>query len=127
MYDYLVDTDVFIWYLRGNEKARELFHSIDFAISSVTYMELIQGMRDKKELKSLQKMISSWEIKVIYIDEDISAKALFLMEEYFLSNTMQLANSLIGATCAKYGLSLITANDKHYKVLKDLDIEIFRP
>jgi predicted nucleic acid-binding protein len=127
MYDYLVDTDVFIWYLRGNEKARELFHSIDFAISSVTYMELIQGMRDKKELKSLQKMISSWEIKVIYIDEDISAKALFLMEEYFLSNTMQLADSLIGATCAKYGLNLITANDKYYKVLKDLDIEIFRP
>jgi len=127
MYDYLVDTDVFIWYLRGNEKARELFHTINFAISSVTYMELIQGMRDKKELKLLQKMISSWGIKVIYIDEDISAKALFYMEEYFLSHTMQLADSLIGATCTKYGLSLLTGNDKHYRVLKDLDIEIFRP
>jgi len=45
MYDYLVDTDVFIWYLRGNEKARELFHTINFAISSVTYMELIQGFQ----------------------------------------------------------------------------------
>lgn len=127
MYDYLVDTDVFIWYLRGNEKARELFHRIDFAISSVTYMELIQGMRDKKELKLLQKMINSWGIKVIYIDEDISSKALFYMQEYFLSHTMQLADSLIGATCTNYGLTLITANDKHYKVLNELDIEIFRP
>ena len=127
IYDYLVDTDVFIWYLRGNERARELFHSLDFCISSVTYMELIQGMRNKQELQLLQKMIKSWGIKVIYIDEEISAKALFYMEEYFLSHTMELADSLIGSTCTKYGLTLITANDKHYKVLKDLEMEIFRP
>ncbi|NPA81284.1 MAG: type II toxin-antitoxin system VapC family toxin [Epsilonproteobacteria bacterium] len=127
IYDYLVDTDVFIWYLRGNEKAKELLHSIDFCISSITYMELIQGMRNKHELKLLQKMIKSWEIKVIYIDEDISAKALFYMEEYFLSHTMELADSLIGATCTKYGLTLITANDKHYKVIRNLDIKVFRP
>ena len=127
IYDYLVDTDVFIWYLRGNERARELFHSVDFCISSVTYMELIQGMRNKQELQLLQKMIKSWGVKVIYIDEEISAKALFYMEEYFLSHTMELADSLIGSTCTKYGLKLITANDKHYRVLKDLDMEIFRP
>jgi len=127
MYDYLVDTDVFIWYLRGNEKARKLLHSIDFAISSVTYMELIQGMRDKKELRLLQKMITSWGIKVIYIDEEISAKALFYMEEHFLGHAMRLADSLIGATSSKYGLRLVTANDKHYRVLKELDIKVFRP
>ena len=127
IYDYLVDTGVFIWYLRGNKRARELFHSIDFCISSVTYMELIQGMKNKQELQLLQKMIKSWGIKVIYIDEEISAKALFYMEEYFLSHTMELADSLIGSTCTKHGLTLITANDKHYKVLRDLEMEIFRP
>ena len=126
IYDYLVDTDVFIWYLRGNEKAKKLFHSIDFCISSVTYMELIQGMRNKQELQLLQKMINAWGIKVVYIDEDISAKALFYMEEYFLSHTMELADSLIGATCTKHGLTLITANDKHYRTLNDLEMEIFR-
>ncbi len=127
IYDYLVDTDVFIWYLRGNQNAKKLFHSIDFCISSITYMELIQGMRNKQELKILQKMIKSWDIKVIYIDQEISSKALFYMEEYFLSHTMEVADSLIGATCTKYGLKLITANDKHYKVLRGLDMEIFRP
>jgi len=90
-------------------------------------MELIQGMRNKQELQLLQKMIKSWGIKVIYIDEEISAKALFYMEEYFLSHTMELADALIGATCTKHGLTLITANDKHYKVLRDLEMEIFRP
>ena len=123
IYDYLVDTDVMIWYLRGNEKARDLLHSLDFCISSITYMELLQGMRNKQELKQFQKMIKSWNIKVVYIDEEISAKALFYMEEYFLSHSMELADSLIGATCTKYGLTLITANDKHYKILKDLDIK----
>ncbi|WP_456458535.1 PIN domain-containing protein [Nitratifractor sp.] len=127
IYDYLVDTDVMIWYLRGNEKARKLLHSIDFYISAVTYMELLQGMRNKQELKRFQKMINTWNIKVVYIDEEISAKALFYMEEYFLSHSMKLADSLIGATCTRHGLTLITANDKHYRTLKDLDIEIFRP
>ena len=127
IYDYLVDTDVMIWYLKGNEKAKKLLHSTNFCISSITYMELIQGMRNKNELKSLQKMMKSWGIKVVYIDEEISAKALFYMEEYFLSHTMELADSLIGSTCTKHGLTLITANNKHYKVLKDLDMEIFRP
>lgn len=127
IYDYLVDTDVMIWYLRGNEKAKDLLHSIDFCISSITYMELLQGMRNKEELKRFQKMVTSWGIKVVYIDEEISAKALFYMEEYFLSHSMELADSLIGATCTKHGLTLITANDKHYRILKDLDIEIFRP
>ncbi len=116
-----------IWYLRGNEKARKLLHSIDFYISAVTYMELLQGMRNKQELKRFQKMINTWNIKVVYIDEEISAKALFYMEEYFLSHSMELADSLIGATCTRHGLTLITANDKHYRTLKDLDIEIFRP
>lgn len=116
-----------IWYLRGNEKAKELLHSIDFCISSITFMELISGMRNKEELRLLQKMIKSWGIKVIYIDEDVSAKALYYMEEYFLSHTMELADSLIGATCTKHGLKLITANDKHYRFLRDLEMEIFRP
>lgn len=89
-------------------------------------MELLQGMRNKQELKSFQKMVKAWGIKVVYIDEEISAKALFYIEEYFLSHSMEIADSLIGATCTKYGLTLITANDKHYRILKDLDMKVFR-
>ena len=48
------------------------------------------------------------------------------MEEYFLSHSMELADSLIGATCTNYGMTLITANDKHYKVIKELDMQVFR-
>jgi predicted nucleic acid-binding protein len=49
------------------------------------------------------------------------------MEEYFLSHSMQLADSLIASTATNYGMKLITANDKHYKIVKDIYLEIFRP
>lgn len=128
IYDNLIDTDVIIWYLRGNQKAYDIIHSIDeFCISSVTYMELVQGMRNKDELRTLQKTLKQWNVKTIYISEEISAKALFYVEEYFLSHSMQLADSLIASTATSYGMKLITANDKHYSVVKDIVIEIFRP
>lgn len=127
LYSKLVDTDVMIWYLRGNQNAYDLIHSLgDFCISSITYMELVQGMRNKDELRMLQKVLKQWNVKTIYISEEISARALFYVEEHFLSHSMQLADALIAATTTQYGMTLITANDKHYKVVKDIDIEIFR-
>jgi predicted nucleic acid-binding protein len=128
VYDYLVDTDVFIWYLRGNDNAYKLIHSLnDFCISSVTYMELVQGMRNKDELRALQKTLKQWNVKTIFVSEEISAKALFYVEEYFLSHSMALADALIASTATQYGMKLITANDKHYKIIKELDLKVFRP
>jgi hypothetical protein len=40
---------------------------------------------------------------------------------------MQLADALIGATAIAYGLPVLTGNDKHYKVMKDLQIKKFVP
>lgn len=89
-------------------------------------MELVQGMRNKGELRALQKTLREWNVKTIFVNEEISAKALFYMEEYFLSHSMQLADSLIGATATTYGMILITANDKHYRIIKEIEIKIFR-
>ena len=128
LYDILVDTDVLIWYLRGNSEAYTLIHSLPhICISSVTYMELVQGMRNKDELRTLQQTLKQWNVKTIYVNEEISAKALFFVEEYFLSHSMQLADALIGATATMYGMTLITANNKHYKIIKELEMEVFRP
>ena len=127
VYDKLIDTDILIWYLRGNQNAYDLIHSIgEFAISAVTYMELVQGMRNKDELKKLKKTLKQWRVKTIYMDMEISALALFYVEEYFLSHSMQLADALIGATAINYGLPLLTANDKHYKIMKGIQLKRFR-
>lgn len=124
----IVDTDVLIWYLRGNEKAFETIENLDgFSISVVTYMELVQGMRNKKELNSLRQALYAWDTDILYITEEISAKAMFAVEQHFLSHAMQLADALIGATAVAYGLPLLTGNDKHYKIMKGIQIKKFRP
>jgi hypothetical protein len=119
----VIDTDVLIWYMRGNEKAYQIIeNSNDFYISVVTYIELVQGLRNKKELNSLRKALHGWKAQILYISEEISAKAMFYVEQHFLSHSMQLADALIGATAIAHGLPILTGNDKHYKIMKDLQI-----
>ena len=124
----LIDTDVLIWYMRGNEKAYQIVEdSNNFFISVVTYMELVQGLRDKKELNHLRKALHGWNAQILYVSEGISAKAMFYVEQHFLSHSIQLADALIGATAITYGYPILTANDKHYKVMHDVQIKKFKP
>jgi predicted nucleic acid-binding protein len=124
----IIDTDVLIWYLKGNEKAYQFIeNSTEFFISVVTYMELVQGMRNKKELNTFRKALHAWNTQILYISEEISAKAMFYVEQHFLSHSLQLADALIGATAIAHGTPLLTGNDKHYKILKDIQIKKFRP
>ncbi len=124
----LIDTDVLIWYLKGNEKAYKVIENTgSFFISVVTYMELVQGMRNKKELNEFRKALHLWNTKILYLSEGISAKAMFYVEQHFLSHSLALADALIGATAITCGLPVLTANDKHYRILKDLKIKKFRP
>ena len=52
---------------------------------------------------------------------------MFYVEQHYLSHSMQIADAFIGATAAAYGVPLLTGNDKHYKVVKEIDLKIFRP
>ena len=55
----IIDTDVMIWFLRGNQRAIDLvIDAMPFSISIVTYMELVQGMRDKQELAKMKKALA---------------------------------------------------------------------
>ncbi len=124
----LVDTDVLIWYMRGNERAQDTIEKLNgFSISVVTYMELVQGMRNKKELNSLRQALHGWNAQIVYISEEISAKAMFLVEQRFLSNAVEIADALIGASAIAYGLPLLTGNDKHYNAMGDIHIKKFSP
>lgn len=124
----LVDTDVFIWYMRGNVRAARALSGLDrFSISAVTYMELLQGMRNKEEVRLLRAALKAWNAPILSIDEEISGKAVFYVEQYFLSHSLRLADALIGATATMNGLTLLTGNQKHYRVLPDLVLRKFRP
>lgn len=123
-----IDTDVLIWYLRGNAKAAAVIDKLEsFSISAVTYMELVQGMRDRKEFNRFRKMILSREITIIQINEEISSRAIYYVEEYSLSHSLQIADALIASTAIVHGVTLLTGNAKHFRVIKDIDVQNFVP
>jgi predicted nucleic acid-binding protein len=124
----LIDTDVLIYYLRGNKNAHNIINkNIPFKISVITYMELIQGMKNKRELHVLQKTLKNWSVDIIRINENISTKAMFLVEDYFLSNSLELTDALIAATSLENPEILLTANDKHYKYIPNIQVNKFKP
>jgi predicted nucleic acid-binding protein len=101
--------------------------NIPFSISVVTYIELVQGMRNKKELTTFKKQLSTWNIKIIQINPDISTRAMIYVEEFYLSFSMELADALIAATCINTSEVLLTANDKHYRHIPNMQIAKFSP
>jgi len=124
----LIDTDVLIWHMRGYEHARKVITDMERRhISIVTQMELVQGLRNKEEQRALHRFLDQKQFVVYPASENISQHALFLMEEWHLSHHMLMADALIAATAIEYGLSLLTANAKHYEFLSSLTLEHFRP
>lgn len=124
----LIDTDVLIWNLRGNVRAADLLDEAGgFALSAVTYMELVQGVRNRSELRVLRQALKYWNAEIQPLNSEISARAMFLMETYALSHNLQMADALIASTALSMGSILVTANDKHYRMIDGLEIRIFRP
>jgi predicted nucleic acid-binding protein len=124
----LIDSDVLIWYIRGNKNAQKTIHNnIPFKISVINYMELIQGMKDKNELKSFQKYLKKWSAAILQINVNISTRAMFLVEDYFLSHSLELEDAIIASTALENQEMLLTGNDKHYKCIPNIQIQKFKP
>jgi len=124
----IIETDVLVWYLRGNTRAKAIVEdAMPFSVSVVTYMELLQGMKDKDELRKFQKQMLKWNTNVIQIDQSISSRAMFYVQEYSLSHSMMLADALIAATAVQHSEALVTANDRHYKFIPTIECKKFNP
>ncbi len=124
----LIDSDVLIWFARGNERAiaavGEIAHSY---ISAVSYMELVQGCRSKAELRVIQKAFKTNDHDVLPLLQNICDLACKLVEQYALSHSVRVADALIAATAMSHDLVLLSANDKHFSPIKGLKLQVFRP
>lgn len=124
----LIDTDVLIWLTRNNARAQAAVAKLrDWHVSAITYMELVQGCRNKTELKALQKTFLTDGETVLPLIEPISQRACALVEQYALSNGLLLADALIAATALEHQLPLLTGNAKHFRVVPKLEIQPFKP
>ena len=124
----LVDTDVLIWFLRGRDSAREAIAvSPAVELSVVTYMELVQGVRSKEELRSLRLTVRRNGWRILPLTENIGQRATIYLENHGLSDGMRLADALIAASAVESGSVLLTGNERHYKCVPGLALERYRP
>ena len=124
----LFDTDIFIWVQRGSPKAAALIDRTEERFLSVySYMELLQGAKNKKNHEYVNDFLSSFGFITLPLSENIGHRALIYLEEYALSHGLRAGDALVAATAAENNLQLVTSNAKHFKPIKELKIKIFNP
>ncbi len=124
----IFDTDVLIWFFRGDPRAAELIESCaERAVSVVSLLELYQGARSRNEMRVLARFFPHQQFRMLPVTESISHSAVTLMEEHALGHGLQTADALIAATARETGSVLATGNVRHFRVIRRLEIKAFRP
>ena len=121
----LIDTDIIIDHLRGEEKARDFLKQIksedsDTLYSVITKAEIYSGVRPKEEEKVAMLLSSMEEAQ---IDGEIAVAAGRYRNKFYGSHSLLLPDALIAASAKKVGAVLFTLNEKHYP-MKDIEIHI---
>jgi predicted nucleic acid-binding protein len=130
LHKVIFDTDVLVWYLRGFETARRFIEDVPHerrALSSLTFMELLQGCRNQQEGRQVKAFISENISLVIHPDEIISRRAIALLEHHAFSHGLRVVDAIIAASALETASSLATANVKHYRVIAPLNLLQFKP
>ena len=124
----LFDTDVLIWVFRGNPKAAKWIEgTVDRFLSVISYMELIQGARDKQEVRTIKAFLADAGFQMAPLSENIGHRASIYMEEFGLKAGMSMADALLAATAVENHLALCTANQRHYRGISELQLKPFQP
>ena len=124
----IFDTDILIWVQRGNRKAARLIDKCEERHLSIqSYMELLQGAKNKTHHKHVKDFISEFGFSILPLTENIGHRALIYVEEYALSANMRAGDAIIAATAVENNLTLASSNVKHFKAVKELSLKIFAP
>ncbi len=78
----LVDTDVLIWHLRGYPQAtRRLDQLGALTLSAISWLEVLQGMRNRAELVAVKKMLDKRSARLLPVAEAITLERRLLAIE----------------------------------------------
>lgn len=119
----LCDTNIFISAFNGREDTIQLLKEIgveNIVISSITVMELYQGMGNKGELAEMKKRLKFYG--VVHIDREISEKSVELISRYKLSNNLQIPDAIIAATSIVKNIPLYTYNKKDFEHIENINL-----
>lgn len=124
----MFDTDVLIFVQRGNTKAARLIDQTEERkISVQTILELLQSARNKEQHRVIQKFITDFGFSILPFTENIGHRAMVYIEEYGLSSGLRAGDAIVAATASENRERFCTANMKHFRNIKNLDLYQFRP
>ncbi len=123
---YLVDTDVVINYLKGENTAKIfLMRIIDEEVvgfySVITEAELLSGALSAQDEASIYAVLDV--MAAIEVERDIAIAAGKLRRRYFNAYKTTLPDAILAATAKERGLILATANVKHFKIFTEIEKE----
>ena len=120
----LLDSTVFIDFIRGYKPAVEVFEQLFHGQSTsvLTKLELIVGIKSKKDIKSIETLLRALRITVLPITEEVSNTAETILVKFYHSHRIGMLDSFIAATALVYDEELITSNKKHFDFIPDLKL-----
>ena len=124
----LFDTDILVWIQRGNHRAAALVdREEERCISVLTYMELLQGARKKRQHEHILDFLRLYSFRILPLSENIGHRAAIYIEEYSLSHGLRAGDAIVAATATDNNLTLCTSNFRHYRPIKELKLRVFKP
>jgi len=112
----LCDSNIFIEIFRNRSDMEVILNDIGFdniMISDVVKAEIFFGAKDKRELQVIKKYLNDYTS--LTIQPEISKMAVDFVENYCLSQKLNLPDALIAATAIYYDIELFTLNIKDFK------------
>ena len=67
-------------------------------VSVQSLMELVQGARDKDDLRIIRRFLAELDFRVLPLTENIGHRSLVYVEEYGLSAGLRAGDAIIAAT-----------------------------
>ena len=115
----LVDTDLIIDYLRGDEKSISFIENNEISITYLTKLELFAGCSNKSEIKILDENI---DFDILSINDKILEKSLKIYKNHHLKDGIGIIDSIISATAIENNIDFCSKNFKHYKNIEKLKL-----
>lgn len=116
----LIDTNIFIDYLRNYKKSVDFFISLDSMciFSAITEAELVSGKEcsDSEKKEIILGFLGKWQ-KI-----EVTNQIAVLAGDFVREHEIELADAIIAATAIINKTEILTKNVKHFSMIPDLKV-----